>query len=90
MLLPETYLEIVRITTEAARRLADGAPDIYVCNDFKSPDRIWLTDGKGHFRALPRLAIRQTSLTSMGGCSSGVIPCSLSWRLISAAKNDHR
>src|SRR5207249_10488899 len=25
----------------------DGVPDIYVCNDFWSPDRIWLNDGKG-------------------------------------------
>src|SRR5205085_3738914 len=32
---------------------ADGAPDIYVCNDFHSPDRIWLNDGHGHFRAAP-------------------------------------
>ncbi|MGD0537073.1 MAG: FG-GAP-like repeat-containing protein [Verrucomicrobiota bacterium] len=44
----------------------DGAPDIYVCNDFESPDRIWINDGHGHFRALPRLAMRQTSLFSMG------------------------
>ncbi len=44
----------------------DGAPDIYVCNDFKSPDRIWINDGKGKFRALPGTAIRQTSLSSMG------------------------
>jgi len=44
----------------------DGAPDIYVCNDFATPDRIWINDGKGHFRALPRLALRQTSLSSMG------------------------
>ena len=44
----------------------DGAPDLYVCNDFQSPDRIWINDGKGHFRALPRYAIRQTSLFSMG------------------------
>lgn len=44
----------------------DGAPDIYVCNDFESPDRIWLNDGHGHFRAAPRLAFRQTSIFSMG------------------------
>jgi len=44
----------------------DGAPDLYVCNDFKSPDRIWINDGKGHFRALARLALRQSSLSSMG------------------------
>ena len=44
----------------------DGAPDIYVCNDADSPDRIWLNDGAGHFRALPKLAFRHTSLSSMG------------------------
>ncbi len=44
----------------------DGAPDLYVCNDFHSPDRIWINDGKGRFRAIPRLAIRQTSIFSMG------------------------
>lgn len=44
----------------------DGAPDLYVCNDLFSPDRIWLNDGRGHFRAIPSLAIRQTSMFSMG------------------------
>jgi hypothetical protein len=44
----------------------DGSPDIYVCNDFNSPDRIWLNDGKGRFRPLPRLALRTTPLFSMG------------------------
>lgn len=44
----------------------DGSPDIYVCNDLFTPDRIWLNDGKGRFRALPRLALRNTSTFSMG------------------------
>jgi len=44
----------------------DGFPDIYVCNDFQTPDRIWINDGKGNFRALPDLAIRTTSHFSMG------------------------
>ena len=44
----------------------DGAPDLYVCNDFESPDRIWINNGKGHFQAISRLALRQTSLFSMG------------------------
>jgi enediyne biosynthesis protein E4 len=44
----------------------DGAPDLYVCNDYWTPDRIWLNDGQGGFRALPRLAIRRTSENSMG------------------------
>jgi enediyne biosynthesis protein E4 len=44
----------------------DGLPDIYVCNDFDSPDRIWLNQGGGKFRAAPRLALRKMSLFSMG------------------------
>lgn len=44
----------------------DGFPDIYVCNDFRSPDRIWINNGKGQFRAIARTAIRQTCLSSMG------------------------
>jgi hypothetical protein len=44
----------------------DGAPDLYVCNDFDSPDRIWFNDGRGHFRAADRLAFRCTSIFSMG------------------------
>ncbi|MBL9167795.1 MAG: VCBS repeat-containing protein [Verrucomicrobiales bacterium] len=44
----------------------DGWPDLYVCNDFQSPDRVWINDGQGRFRALAREAIRQTSLFSMG------------------------
>ncbi len=44
----------------------DRAPDLYVCNDFESPDLIWLNDGQGRFRALPPLALRHTSLFSMG------------------------
>ncbi|MFO1459083.1 MAG: FG-GAP-like repeat-containing protein [Verrucomicrobiota bacterium] len=43
----------------------DGAPDLYVCNDFFSPDRIWINDGRGGFQALPRLALRKTSFASM-------------------------
>jgi len=43
----------------------DGAPDLYVCNDFQSPDRIWINDGHGHFQAMAALGIRQTSLSSM-------------------------
>src|SRR3989475_11096183 len=44
----------------------DGAPDIYVCNDYWTPDRIWINDGKGHFRAIEKLALRNTSASSMG------------------------
>ncbi|MCI0693393.1 FG-GAP-like repeat-containing protein [candidate division KSB1 bacterium] len=44
----------------------DGDPDIYVCNDFESPDHIWINDGAGRFRAMPKLAIRNTSAATMG------------------------
>lgn len=44
----------------------DGAPDIYVCNDLFTPDRIWINDGKGNFRALPFKAMRNSSTFSMG------------------------
>ncbi|MHC1766671.1 MAG: FG-GAP-like repeat-containing protein [Verrucomicrobiia bacterium] len=45
---------------------ADGFPDIYVCNDYWTPDRIWMNDGKGQFRAIERLALRQSPSSSMG------------------------
>ena len=44
----------------------DGAPDIYVCNDLWTPDRIWVNDGHGRFRAMDALAVRCTSTFSMG------------------------
>ena len=44
----------------------DGTPDIYVCSDLFSPDRIWINDGKGNFRAIERIALRCTSNFSMG------------------------
>jgi hypothetical protein len=43
----------------------DGDPDIYVSNDFFSPDFIWMNDGQGNFTKIPQLAIRSTSLSSM-------------------------
>ncbi len=44
----------------------DGFPDLYVCNDYWTPDRIWINDGRGNFRALASLALRHTSSSSMG------------------------
>jgi hypothetical protein len=43
----------------------DGAPDLYVCNDFEDPDQFWLNDGAGNFRLVPWLALRETSNTCM-------------------------
>ena len=44
----------------------DGWPDLYVCNDYWTPDRIWINDGHGRFHAAGRLAFRHTSASSMG------------------------
>ncbi|MGZ8898783.1 MAG: VCBS repeat-containing protein, partial [Limisphaerales bacterium] len=44
----------------------DGAPDLYVCNDFESLDRIWLNDGRGTFQSMPELSVRRTCRFSMG------------------------
>jgi hypothetical protein len=44
----------------------DGLPDIWVCNDFDSPERVWLNQGGGEFRAAPKLAFRKSSHFSMG------------------------
>ena len=44
----------------------DDAPDLYVCGDLLSPDRIWINDGHGRFRAIAPLALRKTSWFSMG------------------------
>ena len=44
----------------------DGLPDIWVCNDFDSPERVWLNQGGGKFRAAPTLAFRKSSHFSMG------------------------
>ncbi|MGA1235421.1 MAG: FG-GAP-like repeat-containing protein [Limisphaerales bacterium] len=43
----------------------DGAPDIYVCSDASGPDRFWINDGGGRFRAIPTQAIRTTPYFSM-------------------------
>lgn len=43
----------------------NGAPDLYVANDFDDPDQLWLNDGTGIFHQAPALAIRSTSHASM-------------------------
>lgn len=44
---------------------SDNLPDLYVCNDFESPDRIWINQGNGTFKQVDDLLIRNTSLSSM-------------------------
>ncbi len=44
----------------------DGAPDLYVCNDFfHSPDRIWINQGHRNFKAIEPTALRHISMSSM-------------------------
>ena len=43
----------------------DGAPDLYVANDFEDPDQFWLNDGRGNFRLAPWYAVRSTSNSAM-------------------------
>jgi len=44
----------------------DGLPDLYVCNDNTSPDRIWIQQGPGRFRELETTRLRHTSRSAMG------------------------
>jgi enediyne biosynthesis protein E4 len=44
----------------------DLAPDLYVCNDFRSPDRVWINNGRGQFQAIGSNALRTISLSAMG------------------------
>jgi len=54
----------------------DGRPDLYVCNDFESPDRFWINEtvpgGPVRFRAAPLRALRHTSAFSMGADAADV------------------
>lgn len=44
----------------------DLRPDLYVCNDFWTPDRFWLNIGQGRFQEVSQDALRKTSASSMG------------------------
>ena len=44
----------------------DGAPELYVANDFEDPDLLWLNDGHGFFHLAPWTAQRQLSNSTMG------------------------
>lgn len=44
----------------------DQLPDLIVCNDLFTPDRIWIQQDSGVFRALSPLSWRHTSTFSMG------------------------
>lgn len=44
----------------------DSYPDLYVANDFWTPDRFWLNMGDGTFQLLGDNAVRNLSFSSMG------------------------
>jgi hypothetical protein len=44
----------------------DGAPDLYVANDFEDNDQLWFNDRRGNFQLADWKAQRQTSNSSMG------------------------
>lgn len=44
----------------------DGLPDLYVCNDYHSPDRLWINVGGGRFVDKIHEYLPYTSLFSMG------------------------
>ena len=43
----------------------NGLQDLYVCNDFHTPDRIWMNQGDGTFRAASWYSIRNLSYSCM-------------------------
>ena len=43
----------------------DGLPDIYNCNDFQTPDRLWINKGNGKFQLIDEKAIRHRSYFAM-------------------------
>jgi len=43
----------------------DGWPDLYVCNDFWTPDRVWINQRDGTFRAAGPHVMRNFSFSSM-------------------------
>ena len=44
----------------------DGAPDLYVANDFEDTDQLWYNDGKGNFQLADWRSQRQMSHSAMG------------------------
>ncbi len=43
----------------------DGITDLYVCNDFNSPDELWIGLGDGRFQRAPAHTLRKTSNATM-------------------------
>lgn len=54
------------LTATFADLTGNGMPDIYVANDFWTPDRFWINRGDGTFRLIKNHAIRSMSFSAMG------------------------
>ncbi|HYW35518.1 MAG TPA: VCBS repeat-containing protein, partial [Balneolaceae bacterium] len=50
----------------------DGRPDLYVCNDYWTPDRVWLNQGNGVFKALGTKNLRNFTYSSMSVAFSDI------------------
>jgi len=50
----------------------DGFSDLYVCNDFESPDQLWWGSAEGVFRAASTLSLRKTSQSTMSMVATDV------------------
>jgi hypothetical protein len=44
----------------------DGAPDLFVANDFEDMDQLWFNDGAGNFQLADWTALRKMSNSAMG------------------------
>ncbi|MDZ4674320.1 MAG: FG-GAP-like repeat-containing protein [Gemmatimonadota bacterium] len=62
----ETVPESFALGARFADLNGDGAPDLYVANDFEDPDLFWLGDGAGGFRLADWTVQRQMSNSTMG------------------------
>lgn len=69
----------------------DGDPDIYVCNDFQTPDRLWINDGNGHFREASYRVLRKFPFSSMGVDFADIDRDGhLDFLVVEMASRDHR
>lgn len=59
---PESFA----LSTKFADLDGDGAPELFVANDFEDTDVLWVNDGRGGFRRADWTAMRQMSNSAMG------------------------